>query len=81
MLSLNLWIPFGVATLIFACVPGPAILYMTAQTLAYGRNAGLMAALGVHVGCYVHIVAASIGLASLMHHAPVAYLIIKACRR
>jgi len=77
MLSLNLWIPFAVATLAFACVPGPAILYMTAQTLAHGRNAGLMAALGVHLGCYVHIVAATIGLASLIQHAPVVYIIIR----
>ncbi|KAB2703008.1 MULTISPECIES: LysE family translocator [Brucella] len=77
MLSMNLWIPFAVATLTFACMPGPAILYMTAQTLAYGRNAGLMAALGVHLGCYVHIVGATIGLASLMEHAPRVYMIIR----
>lgn len=77
MLSMNLWIPFAVATLTFACMPGPAILYMTAQTLAYGRNAGLMAALGVHLGCYVHIVGATIGLASLMEHAPLVYMIIR----
>ena len=77
MSSLDLWIPFAVATLTFACVPGPAILYMTAQTLAHGRNAGLMAALGVHLGCYVHIVAATIGLASLMEHAPIIYAIIR----
>lgn len=77
MLSLELLIPFAVATLTFACIPGPAILYVTAQTLAHGRNAGLMAALGVHLGCYVHIAAATIGLASLIEHAPTAYMIIR----
>ncbi|MBJ6135589.1 LysE family translocator [Ochrobactrum sp. Q0168] len=77
MLSLELLVPFAVATLTFACIPGPAILYMTAQTLAHGRNAGLMAALGVHLGCYVHIVAATIGLASLIVHAPGVYMIIR----
>ena len=76
MLSLELLIPFAVATLTFACIPGPAILYMTAQTLAHGRNAGLMAALGVHLGCYVHIAAATIGLASLIEHAPTVYVMI-----
>ncbi|OQM73315.1 LysE family translocator [Pseudaminobacter manganicus] len=54
-------------------MPGPAILYMSAQTLAYGHRAGLMAALGVHLGCYVHIAAASVGLAALLHHAPALY--------
>ncbi|MEI5679340.1 MULTISPECIES: LysE family translocator [unclassified Mesorhizobium] len=77
MPSLDLWIPFAIATLAFACVPGPAILYMTAQTLAHGRQAGLMAALGVHLGCYVHIVAAALGLAALMEHAPVVFSIIR----
>jgi threonine/homoserine/homoserine lactone efflux protein len=77
MPSLDLWIPFAIATLAFACVPGPAILYMTAQTLAHGRQAGLMAALGVHLGCYVHIIAAAVGLAALMEHAPVVFSIIR----
>lgn len=73
MLSLELLVPFALATLVFACMPGPAILYMTAQTLAHGRQAGLMAALGIHLGCYVHIAAATVGLASLVTHAPVVY--------
>lgn len=71
------WIPFALATLAFACMPGPAILYMTAQTLAYGRRAGLMAALGVHLGCYVHIAAAAIGLAALLEHAPALFTVIR----
>ncbi len=77
MPSLELWIPFAIATLAFACMPGPAILYMTAQTLAHGRHAGFMAALGVHLGCYVHIAAATIGLASLVEQAPVVYAAIR----
>lgn len=71
------WIPFVLATAAFAFVPGPAILYMTAQTLAHGRHAGFMAALGVHLGCYVHIAAATIGLASLVEQAPVVYATIR----
>lgn len=75
-LSAN-WASFAVATLAFACMPGPAILYMTSQTLARGRRAGLHAALGIHLGCYVHILAASAGLAALLHHAPNLYLALK----
>lgn len=77
MWSPELWIPLAAATLAFACMPGPAILYMTAQTLAHGRRAGLMAALGIHLGCYVHIAAAAVGLASLVSHAPLVYAAIK----
>lgn len=77
MPSLEPWIPFIAATIAFACMPGPAILYMTAQTVAHGRQAGLMAALGIHLGCYVHIAAASIGLASLVEGAPALYAAIR----
>ncbi|MBD9594373.1 LysE family translocator [Ensifer sp. ENS05] len=73
MPSLEHWISFALATAIFAFMPGPAILYMTAQTLAHGRKAGLLAALGIHIGCYVHIAAAALGLAALLHHAPLLY--------
>ena len=77
MPSLEHWISFALATAIFAFMPGPAILYMTAQTLAHGRRAGLLAALGIHIGCYVHIAAATLGLAALLHHAPLLYTAIK----
>ncbi|MBN8939466.1 MAG: LysE family translocator [Rhizobiales bacterium] len=77
MPSPEYWIPFALATLAFAAMPGPAMLYMTAQTLAHGPKAGLRAALGVHLGCYVHIAAAALGLAAILHHAPLAYAAVK----
>src|SRR6185437_15440234 len=54
---------FLLATLIFAAIPGPGILYTAAQTLARGRAGGLMAALGIHLGGYLHVAAAALGLA------------------
>lgn len=77
MPSFEYLMPFLFATVLFAVMPGPAILYMTAQTMAHGRRAGIMAALGIHLGCYVHIVAAAIGLAALLQHLPGLYVIIK----
>lgn len=77
MPSPDYWIPFALATLAFAVMPGPAMLYMTAQTLAHGPRAGLKAALGVHVGCAVHIAATAFGLAAILHHAPLAYAAVK----
>ncbi|MFY0727196.1 LysE family translocator [Pseudomonas sp. NFX15] len=76
-MSAHLWIPFAIATLAFACMPGPAILYMTSQTLVYGRSAGLKAALGIHLGCYVHIAAATCGLSVLLQAAPMAFDVIR----
>lgn len=76
-MSLETWIPFALATLAFAFMLGPAVLYMSAQTPAYGHSAGLMAALGIHLDCYVHIAAASVGLATLLHHAPALYSLVR----
>ncbi|QIG51126.1 LysE family translocator [Nordella sp. HKS 07] len=70
-------LPFLFATLLFAVMPGPAILYMTAQTMAFGSRAGIMAALGIHIGCYAHIIAASIGLAAVLTHFPGLYVALK----
>jgi threonine/homoserine/homoserine lactone efflux protein len=65
MPSVDHLIPFAIATFLFAVFPGPALLYTAAQTLARGRYAGFMAALGIHIGGYAHVVAAALGLSAL----------------
>ncbi|WP_286830287.1 MULTISPECIES: LysE family translocator [Kordiimonas] len=70
-------IPFFIATAIFAFMPGPAILYTAAQTVARGRKAGFMAALGIHLGCYIHVIAAALGLSAIFTHVPLAYTAVK----
>lgn len=77
MPPVDLLIAFLVSTALFAFVPGPAMLYAAARTLAGGRRAGLMAALGVHVGGYAHVLASTMGLSVLFHAVPVAYLVVK----
>jgi threonine/homoserine/homoserine lactone efflux protein len=77
MPSADLLAAFALATAIFAYMPGPAMLYTAAQTLARGRRGGLMAALGIHLGCYVHVLAAVFGLAALMKLVPEVYLVLK----
>lgn len=77
MPSTELLIAFALATAIFAYMPGPAMLYTAAQTLARGKRGGLMAALGIHIGCYVHVLAAVFGLAALMRLVPELYVGLK----
>jgi threonine/homoserine/homoserine lactone efflux protein len=68
---------FAVAVLVIAAVPGPAMLYITAQTLANGRQVALQAVLGVHLGCYLHVLAAAIGLSAVIQQAPALYDILR----
>lgn len=79
MPSFELLSTFVLTTLIFAYLPGPAMLYTAAQTLARGRKAGFMATLGIHVGGYAHIVIAATGLTILFHTIPIAYTLVKIC--
>lgn len=71
------WAAFLIATLGFAFLPGPAMLYTAAQTLGRGRRAGWLAVVGVHLGCYFHVVAAALGLALLFAAIPPAYIAMK----
>ena len=77
MPSMETLIAFVFATAIFAYIPGPSMLYATAQTLARGKRAGLMAALGIHIGGYVHVLAAAFGLAILFEMVPLLYIVLK----
>ena len=77
MPSLELMMAFLAATLLFAYVPGPAMIYATAQTMAGGKRSGWLAALGIHIGGYVHVLAAALGLAMLFEVVPSLYLALK----
>jgi threonine/homoserine/homoserine lactone efflux protein len=77
MPSIELLLTFLATTAIFAYIPGPAMLYAAAQTLARGRLSGLMAAFGIHLGGYVHVFAAAAGLSVLFHAVPAIYVIVK----
>ncbi|QIB32763.1 LysE family translocator [Ancylobacter pratisalsi] len=77
MPSLELLLAFAGASVIYAYVPGPAMLYASAQTIARGRRAGLMAALGIHLGGYAHVIAAALGLSVLFEAVPLLYLAVK----
>ena len=74
---MELYLAFAITTATFALIPGPAMLYAAARTLAGGRRAGLMASLGLHLGGYVHVIAAAAGLALLFHAVPPLFMAMK----
>lgn len=77
MPSYEVVLTFIAATAVFAYLPGPGMLYTTARTIARGPQAGLMASFGLHLGGYIHVVAAVIGLSALFKVVPSLYLGIK----
>lgn len=77
MPSFEILMPFFIATAIFACIPGPGMLYAAARTLSGGRQAGWLAAIGLHIGGYGHILATAFGLALVLSAVPVLYGAVK----
>jgi threonine/homoserine/homoserine lactone efflux protein len=68
---------FLIATAVFAYMPGPSTLYAATQTIARGKKAGWLAAAGIHIGGYLHVVAAALGLSVLFTSVPALFVTIK----
>lgn len=57
--------------------PGPDVLYIVSSALRSGVRAGIVAALGITAGCFVHIVAAGLGVSALMATSAMAFSVLK----
>lgn len=57
---------FALAATVLVMTPGPGTMYLLARTLAQGRGAGMLSALGSSTGYAVHITAAALGLSALI---------------
>ena len=68
---------FIAAGLLLNLAPGPDVLYIISQALRHGLRAGLVAALGITGGCFVHIFAAAIGVSALMLASATAFTVLK----
>jgi len=68
---------FIVAGIVLNLTPGPDVLYILAQGAKGGRRAGSAAALGIVAGCFVHILAAALGLSALVAASSTAFTVLK----
>jgi threonine/homoserine/homoserine lactone efflux protein len=72
----TIWL-FALAATALIVVPGPAVLYIVAQSVGQGRRAGLVSATGVASGGLVHAVGASIGLSGLLLSSATLFSVVK----
>jgi threonine/homoserine/homoserine lactone efflux protein len=68
---------FAGAALALLVIPGPAVLYIFAQSVEQGRVAGLVSMLGIQVGGLVHVAAAALGLSALLVQSAFAFGAVK----
>ena len=65
------------AVLLLNATPGPDTAYIVGRSIAQGRLAGLMSALGISAGCCVHALASAIGLSALLAASATTFTLIK----
>lgn len=57
--------------------PGPDVLYIFSHALRSGVRAGLVAAMGIVSGCFVHVFAAALGVGALLATSATAFTVLK----
>jgi len=65
------------AGILLNLTPGPDVLYIVTNSLRSGARAGVVAALGINAGCFVHIFAAALGVSALLAASATAFTVLK----
>ena len=68
---------FLAAVFLLNVTPGPDTAYIVGRSVAQGRSAGLVSALGISAGCCVHALACAFGLTALLAASATAFTVIK----
>jgi threonine/homoserine/homoserine lactone efflux protein len=71
------FLTFLFAALMLNIAPGPDMLYVIGRSVGQGRQAGILSALGIFVGCWGHILAAAFGTAALLRSSPFAFGMVR----
>jgi threonine/homoserine/homoserine lactone efflux protein len=72
----NLYL-FFITSLVLNITPGNDVLYVTSRSISQGTKGGIISALGIFTGCFVHIFAACLGLSIIIAKSAYAFQIIK----
>ena len=77
MLSSSTISVFVAASLLYAVIPGPNIVYIVTRGIGQGRRAAIVSALGVETGSLVHVAAAAAGVSALLAASAAAFNAVK----
>lgn len=75
-LAQNLYL-FFIASLLLNLTPGNDMIYVTSRSMSQGSKSGIVSALGVFIGCFVHIIAAVFGLSIIIMKSAFLFQMIK----
>lgn len=72
----NFWV-FAFTGLMLNLTPGNDMIYVASRSTGNGIKAGIVSALGITAGCFVHVFAAVIGLSAIISGSATAFNVIK----
>ncbi len=72
----NLYL-FFMASLLLNLTPGNDMIYVATRSISQGSKAGMISALGIFLGCFVHITAAVFGLSLILAKSVFIFRLIK----
>ena len=68
---------FAIASAGLVAIPGPAVIYIVTRGVVHGRHGALVSVMGVEIGNYVEVIAASAGLAAVIASSATAFTVVK----
>ncbi len=68
---------FCAAAFVLLITPGPAVTFIVARSIEQGRKAGLVSALGVNAGIFIHVLAAVVGLSAIVASSAIAFAAVR----
>ena len=77
MLTWSQLLTFAAAAMALLVLPGPSVLFVVAQGVAYGRRAALAVVLGNTAGLAVHVVAVALGAGQVVQRSATVFTVMK----
>jgi len=78
-MNLETYLLFVGACILLCIVPGPDMVYLLSRSIAQGKKAGICAAIGINLGGYFHLLAAILGISTILATSAIAFTILKWC--
>ena len=75
----NQWLAFLVASILFAQVPGPSLLFTIGRALTVGRRDALLSVVGNGVGLAFQVLCVAVGLGAVVAASAALYTVLKIC--
>src|SRR5688500_15491457 len=70
---------FICASVLLCVIPGQDMVYLLTRSIAHGHKVGFVAALGINLGGYFHLLAAIVGISAVVATSSFAFSVLKWC--